>query len=281
MFKIGDFSRFSRVSVKMLRHYDELGLLRPAHVDTKTGYRYYAANQLPRLNQILLLRDLDFGLDQIQNLLDEQLTPEEIQGIVKLKRAEIEARLRADQRRLERLDQALNQPQIDSPLLVQPIILRDIPTQLVASIRKKVASNGIPPLFEHIEKMVAAHNQRAFLPPLTIFHDQEFAENWQDVEVAVPLLKRVDLVQAGINVYELSGGQMACTVFTGGYAGMEKVMSHYPQWLESQQLQPAGPVREVYLRFGAGNDGYRLPDAYLAENEAAFVTELQLPVVGR
>lgn len=63
MFKIGEFSRLSRVSVRMLRHYDQLGLLTPSQTDSFTGYRYYSANQLPRLNRILALRDLGFSLE--------------------------------------------------------------------------------------------------------------------------------------------------------------------------------------------------------------------------
>ena len=68
MFKIGDFSKFSRVSVKMLRHYDELGLLKPALVDPATNYRYYSADQLPRLNRIIALKDLGFTLEQVGRL---------------------------------------------------------------------------------------------------------------------------------------------------------------------------------------------------------------------
>src|SRR5262245_23300759 len=70
MFRIGEFARFTRVSVKMLRHYDEIGLLPPARVDQATSYRYYSASQLPRLNRILLLRELGFGLDDIARLVD-------------------------------------------------------------------------------------------------------------------------------------------------------------------------------------------------------------------
>jgi hypothetical protein len=58
VFKIGDFSRLSLVSVKALRYYDELGLLKPARVDEFTGYRYYSASQLTRLNRILAMKDM-------------------------------------------------------------------------------------------------------------------------------------------------------------------------------------------------------------------------------
>ena len=96
MFRIGDFSKFSRVSIKMLRHYDEIGLLKPVHVDPFTSYRYYSVDQLPRLNRIIALKDLGFTLEQITRLLDEGLSAEQIKGMLKLKRAEIEQQLQAE-----------------------------------------------------------------------------------------------------------------------------------------------------------------------------------------
>ena len=69
MLKIGDFSKFSRVSIKTLRYYDEIGLLKPAEVDKFTGYRYYSVDQLSRLNRIMGLKDLGLSLEEINQLL--------------------------------------------------------------------------------------------------------------------------------------------------------------------------------------------------------------------
>ncbi len=74
LFKIGDFSQIGQVSVRMLRHYDELGLLKPAYVDRLTDYRYYSIEQLPKLNRLLALKDLGFSLVQIAALLNNDLT---------------------------------------------------------------------------------------------------------------------------------------------------------------------------------------------------------------
>ena len=90
MIKIGDFSRLSQVSVKTLRYYDEVGLLKPVEVDRFTSYRYYSFDQLPRLNRVLALKDLGFSLEQIAQALDEGLTPDQLRGMLKLKRAEID-----------------------------------------------------------------------------------------------------------------------------------------------------------------------------------------------
>ena len=102
MFKIGEFSRLSRVPVKTLRYYDEVGLLKPADVDPLTGYRYYAATQLPRLHRLLALKDLGFTLQEIAALLADDLSAEEMRGMLKAKRLEIEGRAQEERERLAR-----------------------------------------------------------------------------------------------------------------------------------------------------------------------------------
>lgn len=69
MFSIGEFARHGRISVRMLRHYDAIGVLVPATVDPVSGYRFYRAGQLPRLNRIIALKDLGFSLRQVQQIL--------------------------------------------------------------------------------------------------------------------------------------------------------------------------------------------------------------------
>ena len=72
MFRIGEFSRLTQVTVRMLRYYDETGLLRPARVDPRTGYRLYETRQIPRLNQIIYLRDSGFNVAEIVAALDAE-----------------------------------------------------------------------------------------------------------------------------------------------------------------------------------------------------------------
>ena len=89
MIKIGDFARLAEVSIVTLRHYDEIGLLKPVSVDKFTGYRYYSIEQLPRLNRILALKDLGFSLEQISTMLNG-ISLEEMRGMLKLRHAEQE-----------------------------------------------------------------------------------------------------------------------------------------------------------------------------------------------
>ncbi len=96
MIRIGDFSKLSRVSIKALRFYDEMGLLKPISVDRFSGYRFYEYNQLPRLHRILALKDLGFSLEEIGHLLAGDLSAEQMRGMLKLRQAEIRQKVREE-----------------------------------------------------------------------------------------------------------------------------------------------------------------------------------------
>src|SRR5256885_17212037 len=100
MFSIGDFARLGRVSVRMLRHYDAIGLLRPAAVDAASGYRFYQADQLRRLNRVVALKDLGFTLEQVRAILDDRVNADQLRGMLRLRRAQLEAQLAPDAGRL-------------------------------------------------------------------------------------------------------------------------------------------------------------------------------------
>src|SRR3982751_471950 len=93
MFRIGEFSRIARVSARLLRYYDELGLLRPGVVDAATGYRYYSSAQLQRLNRILVLRDLGLSLEQIGGVIDQEASADQLRAMLELRRADAERAL--------------------------------------------------------------------------------------------------------------------------------------------------------------------------------------------
>ncbi len=274
MFKIGEFSRFSRVSVKMLRHYDEIGLLRPQRVDAATGYRYYSADQLPRLNRIIALKDLDFRLDEIARLLDDDLSADEFRGVLKAKRAEIAARIAADQARLGRIEQLMTGERLHA----YPVVLRRVDDQRIASIRATIRPDeAVSDLFDTLERHVANHNARQTAPPLMLLLNDEYHDNRNDVEVAVPISRDLPETDA-IKLRDLPGGKMACIVYTGAYQGLGSIMGRFLPWLAAHNHRPVGSLREVYLRFGADGEGYTLPDAYLTTGAEGFVTEVQLPV---
>src|SRR5215216_6425323 len=140
MFTVGEFSRIARVSKRLLRYYDEIGLLKPVHIEKFTGYRYYSAEQMPRLNRILALKDLGLSLDQIQRLLNDQVSTDEIQGMLMLKKAEIEQQVQEEIQRVRNIEarlQFLRSAETDGPF---DVVIKQMPAQPVLSLRTVLVS---------------------------------------------------------------------------------------------------------------------------------------------
>src|SRR4051812_41499801 len=129
VFKIGDFSRLMQVTVKALRHYDSLGLLRPDHIDPESGYRYYTSAQAPRLHRILALKDLGFSLEQIGHLLDADLSPAQLRGMLLQKEQEVRGAIVAEQARLERIGERLRQIEQGPPSARYDVTVKHVPAQ--------------------------------------------------------------------------------------------------------------------------------------------------------
>src|ERR1700693_5494264 len=104
MLNIGGFARLGQVSPRMLRHYDETGLLKPRSVDPATGYRSYGVAQLGRLHRLLALRDLGFSLQQIRQVLDDDPPVEQLRGMLRLRQSQIEREVTGEQARMRRVD---------------------------------------------------------------------------------------------------------------------------------------------------------------------------------
>src|SRR5512137_2035035 len=142
MFRIGDFSQLGQVSIRTLRLYDELGLLKPAPIDKFTGYRYYTIEQLPRLNRILALKDLGLSLDQIGELIKRDLPAEQLRGMLMLKQAEIEQQMQAMQTQLRRVAARLNQIEREGKPPQYEVVIKAVEAETIVSCRRVVPDLG-------------------------------------------------------------------------------------------------------------------------------------------
>jgi DNA-binding transcriptional MerR regulator len=134
MFTIGDFAKHGRVTVRMLRHYDAIGLLRPAHVDPVSSYRYYRAEQLTQLNRIVALKDLGFGLEQVRSILHDSVSAGELRGMLRLRRAELEAVLADAAARLAMVEARLRTIESEHLMPVDDIVVKSLPALRVAEL---------------------------------------------------------------------------------------------------------------------------------------------------
>src|SRR6266851_5683842 len=135
MLKIGEFSRLSQVTVKTLHHYDEIGLLKPSHVDPVSDYRYYTLDQLPRLHRIMALKALGLSLEEVAQLLLEDLPPEQIRGMLRLKQTEAQRRVHEEQARLAQIEFRLRQIEMAGMMQSVDIVIKRIEPFFALTLR--------------------------------------------------------------------------------------------------------------------------------------------------
>jgi DNA-binding transcriptional MerR regulator len=280
MFKISDFSKLSRVSVKALRYYDELGLLRPAQIDRFTSYRYYSMDQLPRLNRILALKDLGLSLEQIARLLDKELPPDQLRGMLKLKQAELEQQADEVQERLVRVEARLRQIEQEGKMPKYDVVIKKVEPQLVASVRDVVPT---PPdqgrLWGELDAYLGQHKVRTVGPCLTLYHDTEYKERDWDLEVCEPLGAPIPGSER-VHVRELPGVEtMACVLHRGDFANVGETYNAMMAWIQANDYHIVGSNREVYLQAVVYPDAKaEYPASYLTDKEENRLTEIQFPV---
>ncbi len=256
MMRIGDFSRISLVSVKSLRYYDELGLLKPVEVDPFTGYRMYEYDQLPRLHRILALKDLGFSLEEIAQLLREDLTLEQMRGMLRLRRAESEHRLREEADRLDRVEARLRQIEEEDSVSKYEVVTKRIEATRVACIRDTVPT---PPeqgaLWEELGSYLQAQQASCPDPCFTLYHDEGYKERDWDIEVCQPVDTPVkETARVKVRTLPLVP-TMACTVHHGPFVTIGEAYDAIMKWIDANGYRVIGPAREVTLQVSANPEG--------------------------
>lgn len=280
MFKIGEFSRLAQVPIKTLRYYDEVGLLKPAQVDKFTDYRYYSADQLARLNRILAFKDLGFTLEEVARLLDENISPEQLRGMLRLKEAEIRERVEGEQARLARVRARLRLIEQENQMSNLEVVIKKIPAQRVAAIRSVIptyAAQGV--LWGELDSYLA---QKQIAPNgacLTVYYDTEYREHDVDVEVCEPINANVS-ANENVKVYELPAiSQAAAVLHYGGFENVSETYTQLLQWIGANGFRVVGPNREVYLRAVVSPELLaKYPSEFVTTNEAERLTEIQFPI---
>jgi DNA-binding transcriptional MerR regulator len=268
MIKIGNFSRISQVSVKALRYYDEMGLLKPVEVDRFTGYRYYSFDQLKHLNRILALKDLGFSLEQIARLIDQDLPTAELRGMLRLKQAELREHVQEELERLERIEARLSQLEQEIKMSGYDVVLKKIEPILVAGVRETIPSYPEQGhLWEKLEAYLGQLGVSPSGPCFTVYHSDEPEV---DAEVCEPLAAAIP-AGGPVKVHELPAvAQAASTIHHGPFATLGEAYGALIKWIETNGYRISGPGRELYLK-PPGDEG--------SPTDPDTITEIQFPVV--
>ena len=191
MLKIGDFSKLTRISIRMLRHYDEIGLLKPDSVDKFTNYRYYSAAQLPIANRISALKNMGFSLTAISEIMTQYHDSDQLRQYLQVKLAEVKEQAEQTREKLRLLETTILRLGKDDTVMKYDVTLKEMPQRYVASLREVIPnyqSEGM--IWEKMQKELASQNVQMATPAngLAVFHDEGHKENDVDVEIQVTSL---------------------------------------------------------------------------------------------
>ena len=275
MLSIGDFARLAGVSVRMLRHYDALGLLRPARVDPDSGYRSYTTAQLDRANRLVALKDLGFSLEDCGRLLGDDVPVEQLRGMLRLRRAELAAQIESDRSRLEQVEHRLRM--IEKEHTMTPSVTLDpYAEQALPAVRVVQLSGRVPdgqqvgefvgPLFGRVDDAVRAAHLDPTGPSIGHYTMDGDAMVAAAAYPVGPDVGEADAAAAGLELTELPAQPRALvTTLRGPLDGIGEAWQTLSREVESRGLSFAGPCREVYHRAGMDDPEH-------------WVIELQQPV---
>ncbi len=262
---IGRFARSCRLSVKALRHYDELGLLRPATVDRVTGYRYYRRSQVRIAITIALLRSLDLPLPAIREIVTAR-TPGDVETALQRERDRVDREVTRARRTLSSIDRMLR---AGTPIPYD-VTVRQEPTHLILCLDAVTSDEReIADTTALVDRLIDLVRERgiAWKPPVLCLLPEERADDELAIRVGVGVESAVeDPGEARLEL--LRGGPCAVATHLGAYE--ELALAHHAllAWVQERGHQEAGPLREYYL-----NDPREV-------DVTAIATEVLLPIVG-
>lgn len=268
MFKIGEFSKLTQVTVRMLRYYDKMGLLKPAQIDPWTGYRMYSADQIPILNKIIYLRDSGFQVAEIMQILKTEDSSEMPRQLDK-KYLEIKKRIQEEQEKLKKIELAQKELLSGQGEMHYQVLTKSIPSYQVLSLRRVIPNYYAEgELWKELSEFAVREKAVLLNETFSIYHDLEYKEEQVDVELCAIVEK------AGKNngdfTYRWTEAVpvMAYTMAYGPFSNIGGAYLAFAGWLqEKETYRMSGKSRQIVHR-GPWNK----------ENPAKYLVEIQIPL---
>jgi DNA-binding transcriptional MerR regulator len=262
MLGIGDFARYAGVSVRMLRHYDQIGLLVPSRVDPASGYRHYEEDLLERAHTLVALKELGFSLEEVGRLLDIGTSgPDatELRLLLAERRADLRRQIDADRERLAEVERRLHLLEGEEVMQFEE---KALPELVLTQLSTTVADHDeigqhVGPMFEELVTKLHAQGIRS-TGPAVAWYD----EDGDGIEVGVGFPTPPTDVAERVTVPAAERAVVA--TYRGAMSGIGDAWQELGAHVTREGLSFAGPCREVYLQA----DG----------PEETWVTELQQPV---
>lgn len=242
MYTIGAFSKLCRISPRMLRHYDTLGLLHPALVDPETGYRYYDAAQLERVEHIRRLSAYGFPLAQVPELL--ALDADTLALRIRARRLAVCGELAELQLQVRRMEEELGQMEdIDMISERYHVVMLREPPRRVLALRRTAGVGQIHDLIQDLHALVGELGLRRTGPVQLAHLGQDFDPERMELEA------QAEVDGEAPQVKTLPGGLYAAVTHTGPYTAIRDAYGALCSWVgEHPEYQVCGPALERYLK---------------------------------
>ncbi len=267
MLKIGDFSKLSRISVRMLRYYDEMGLLKPELTDKFTGYRYYSEAQLFAAGHIAALRDMGFSLGEIAAI-NGGADSGHMEEILALKQAELETRLRETKQRLRLIETARKRLREENSMNYD-ITLKTLPERYAATVRMTIPNYDEEGMaWSVLVSETAKMNLEPADPCLcsVVFLDSEYMEKDPEIEAQKTVRGRYEDTEH-VKFKTLPEVTFASAIHKGSYAGISAANAAVAAWISENGYEFLSPAFNIYH-----------VSPHETQNPDEFVTEVCYPV---
>jgi len=263
-FSIGEFSRITSLSIKTLRLYHEKGILIPSEVDEFTGYRYYSEANIEQARTIRILKEYDFSLAEIKEILGECSEESELLEQLIKKKSEIEAKI-SRYEDVSRSIELIIQKETESKMKTEPefeIEEKEVETKLIAGYRMKGKYSDVGKAYgilaRHLGKEI---NGKA----MNLYYDAEYKEDDADFEPCFPVRKGKNSDK--ISVRELKGGKCVSLIHKGPYETLGESYKKIYSYINEKKYTAKIPSREIYIKG---------PGMIFKGNSSNYLTEIQL-----
>ena len=261
MLKIGEFSKLSRVSIRMLRHYDDIGLLKPAEIDHFTGYRYYREDQLFVISRITALKDMGFALVDIVRILEVYDDKNELDTFLTTRQKELEAQAKETEYKMMLLETARNRLRKEKNMSFD-VTVKTIPERYAATVHMiipkyedEAAAWGM--MAECTQPLVPADPCYA----IAEFLDREYKE--EDVEIMVSMAVKGQYQDTEhVKFKTLPAVKVASCVVKGPYQQMGEAYAAVVAWINENGYRNNGSMFNIYH---VGPAQTQDPDEYVTE----------------
>ena len=266
MLKIGDFSKLSRISIRMLRHYDEMGLLKPAETDNFTGYRYYREDQLFLAARITALKDMGFALADIVRILEIYEDKEQFERFLIARQKELAEQAKETEYKLMLLDTARRRLRKEQTMSFD-VTVKTIPERYAATVQTVI------PHYED-EGMawgLMGECREPLIPDdpcyaIAQFLDDEYKEENVNVLVSMAVKGKYTDTEH-VKFQTLPAVKVASCIVKGSYDQMGEAMATVASWIRDNGYEMKGPMFNIY-HVGPAQ----------TQNPEDFVTEVCFPI---